>query len=392
MLLAGVLGTAPARAEDEASAPVAAPDAVPPGPAPIAQIAVREGAASPPQITGILPGRFDRAEAIANVGEELSLTLDASHPEGLPLRASALGLPVGAEFSEPLRRLRWTPSAAQRGRHVVRFVVSDGAREASRTWTVLVTDNRPPVFVTEVREISYGQFHQVSLTASDPDDDPLTYAAESLPEGAELDPSGVLSWRPLEEQLGDHRVRVTAFDGTVKATGDFVVLVEPPPREKREADNWESYFLPGAGYALYAPRANDDLGVFHGVSLEVLIGAWIHRNDNRGPSHGRVYVNVEILDSTDHLPVLFVYGMGFSLSLERNPRRTWLIPTYGVDVGGLIQDDIGAKFQSTPYLGLHFYSNRNVFLTGRGGYRLVPTELERLGGWHASFMADFSIW
>jgi hypothetical protein len=230
------------------------------------------------------------------------------------------------------------------------------------------------------------------LLASDADGDPLGYSAQGLPPGATLDAGGTLRWRPLESQLGDHRLRVTASDGSTSTTQDVVLHVEVPSEHARERDNWESYFLPGVGYAFYAPRQESTFGLFHGVALEVLIGAWIHRNENRGPSHGRVYASAEILDSTEDLPVLFSYALGFSLSLERNPQRTWLIPAYGLDVGGIIQDEVGSRFQSTPYVALHFYSHRNVFLTARAGYRLVPTELERLGGWHLGLTGDFSIW
>jgi hypothetical protein len=127
--------------------------------------------------------------------------------------------------------------------------------------------------------------------------------------------------------------------------------------------------------------------------LEFLLAAWIHRNNNRGPSHGRVYVNAEVLQSTrERVSLLFSYAIGFSLSLERNPRRVWLIPNYGLDLGGIIHDGIGGHVQATPYLGLHLYSNPNVFVSARLGYRLVPSELERYGGMHASFGGDFSVW
>jgi hypothetical protein len=124
-----------------------------------------------------------------------------------------------------------------------------------------------------------------------------------------------------------------------------------------------------------------------------LLAAWIHRNDNRGPSHGRVYLNAEVLRSThDDVSLLFSYAAGFSLSLERNPQRTWLVPNYGLDLGGIIHDRIGDHLQATPYVGLHIYSNPNIFVGARFGYRLVPSDLERYGGWHGSLGADFSIW
>ncbi len=222
----------------------------------------------------------------------------------------------------------------------------------------------------------------------------LTYSASGVPRGASFDAStAILSFRPSEQDVGDHVVRVTASDGSLSTTQEFVIHVALASREQHELEEWQSYLLPGAGYALYVPRARQELGAFSGVELELLLGAWIHHNDNRGPSHGRIYLNAELLSSTHaDMPILFGYSLGFSLSLERNPNRAWLIPVYGLDIGGIVQDKIGSPFQSTPYLGMHVYSSPNVFISARGGYRLVPRDLERLGGWHVGLSGDFSVW
>jgi hypothetical protein len=91
-------------------------------------------------------------------------------------------------------------------------------------------------------------------------------------------------------------------------------------------------------------------------------------------------------------PVALGYGLGFSLSLERNPQRRWLIPFYGVDLGGLRQDDAPARFHWTPQVGLHVWSSQNVFVNARAGYRLMPGSLERWSGWYAGLGADVTVW
>lgn len=348
----------------------------------------------PPRIEHILPQRFDRFEISVPVDKPLRLTVEAADPEGMPLRVSLVGAPEGAEFSEALRTLTWTPTARQRGQHVLRFVAFDGEKEASRVMTINVTENHAPTFLGEQpRFINVGDYGSLALTASDPEEDPLTYSASGLPRGATFDKAtAMLTWRPSEADIGDHVVRVTASDGSLQTTSDITIHVAD--RTSQPEDEWESYFLPGLGYSMYRPRL-EHLGTFSGPTLEILLAAWIHRNENRGPSHGRVYANVELLESDrgEDMPLLLSYALGFSLSLERNPRRNFLIPSYGVDFGGMSNDYMGGShFQSTPYVALHLFSNQNVFVNARAGYRIVPSDMERLAGLHASATADFSVW
>ncbi len=144
---------------------------------------------------------------------------------------------------------------------------------------------------------------------------------------------------------------------------------------------------------MYTPRNAAVGDVLHGLTLEIVIAAWINRNDNRGPSHGRVYINAELLDSdVKASPLLFTYSAGMSLSFERNPVRSWLIPFYGLELGGMVHRDMGGLFQTTPHLGVHLFSNPNVFLGVRAGYRLVPTRIDSLAGFHAALTADVTIW
>jgi hypothetical protein len=200
-----------------------------------------------------------------------------------------------------------------------------------------------------------------------------------------------LRWYPTNDDLGTYELLVTATDGQFKVAQTFTVEVSEGPRFTR--DEWTSYLLPGIGYSYYAPRIREQSGTFQGLEIELLFAGWIHRNENRGPSHGRVYLNAELLNSSDpDVPILFTYAFGFSLSLERNPRRNFLIPNYGLDIGHQSHDDLGSRFQATPYAGLHLYSARNFFLSARLGYRLVPSDMERLAGLHAGAAFNFSVW
>src|SRR5262245_29462045 len=162
---------------------------------------------------------------------------------------------------------------------------------------------------------------------------------------------------------------------------------------KKDDQPWETFLMPGAQYSLYLPSARGAYGSFHGFSFELLLGAWIHQNDNRGPSHGRVYLNTDLLWSTaDGVGKLLTYTLGVDLSFERNARREFLIPYYGLDLGGLYIGSIGHVFAINPFVGLHALGTRNVFVNLTAGY-LFPTErLDDLAGWRFKVGVDFSLW
>jgi hypothetical protein len=63
-------------------------------------------------------------------------------------------------------------------------------------------------------------------------------------------------------------------------------------------NNYEVYFMPGLAYSFYQPKLKDDLGYFHGLAIEYLIFAQVHRNDNPGPSDVRVYAKLNLMQSS----------------------------------------------------------------------------------------------
>jgi len=92
------------------------------------------------------------------------------------------------------------------------------------------------------------------------------------------------------------------------------------------------------------------------------------------------------------VPITFVYGAGLSLSIERNPKRRWLLPYYGVEVGGVMREELGHEYQITPHLGVHLVATRNIHVNLKAGYMMVPTKLEQLGGWRFGLGGNFTLW
>jgi hypothetical protein len=56
----------------------------------------------------------------------------------------------------------------------------------------------------------------LTITGTDPENDPLTFSATGLPSGASLTSAGVLSW-PSASPGGDYMINVTASDGLLSS-------------------------------------------------------------------------------------------------------------------------------------------------------------------------------
>lgn len=260
----------------------------------------------------------------------------------------------------------------------------------------------PPVFNSPsyMGEAKTEEIYVFETEARDPEGTPIKYRATSLPAGARLewrlvtyhpcdDPNRPpvsataprIVWTPTRSQFGKHRFEIVASDGVHETTTVHEVVVK---------DDWEAFFLPGASYSVYAPRGAG-AGLYHGPSFELLLGAWIHRNERRGPSHGRVYANVGVLESTAGTDAVSA-ALGFDLSIERNPRRSFLIPYFGLEVGGLFRQTAVSVAAFTPALGLHLYSSRNVMLNLSGGYLFPTARIDELLGYTGRVSIDVALW
>ncbi len=157
--------------------------------------------------------------------------------------------------------------------------------------------------------------------------------------------------------------------------------------------NFESAFVPGVGYTYYQTTAPDSTGVFNGISVEYLIYAKVFQNDKPGPSHVRFYSKLIMLKSDkSDVTDMFSYSLGISMSVEKNPKRTVMVPYFGLEFGGLSQKSWGTTAQFTPTLGCHLVSRRNLFINVQGGYVYPVSNFDILQGWNVSAGVNFALW
>jgi hypothetical protein len=151
--------------------------------------------------------------------------------------------------------------------------------------------------------------------------------------------------------------------------------------------------MPGLSYATYQPRATLDTYGYQGASVEFIVGSWAHRNNRHGPSHGRYYIDLDLLfPLSGRGGNLFAYTAGVDLTLERNPSRRFLLPYYGVELGGVHSAELGNYFIAVPYGGVHLWADRNLWVNVSGGYVFPGRDLDQLSGLWAKAGLDVTFW
>jgi hypothetical protein len=170
-------------------------------------------------------------------GQTLQFTISATDANNDPLTYSASGLPSGAAFNATTRTFSWTPAANQVGSYPnITFRVSDGTLTDSEVISITVTNtNAAPVLAPiGSKSVLATQSLQFTVSATDANNDPLTYSASGLPPGAAFNAStGTFSWTPAANQVGSYPgITFAVSDGEYTIFESVSITVNennPPP-------------------------------------------------------------------------------------------------------------------------------------------------------------------
>jgi outer membrane protein assembly factor BamB/PKD repeat protein len=157
--------------------------------------------------------------------ELLRFTVSATDPDGDMLSFSAQNLPKGASFVKKL--FSWKPGFDQSGVYQVTFKVSDRrGGEDSETIRITVLDvNRAPTLIPiGDKSIKENELLRITITATDPDGDTLSFSAQGLPKGASF-ANRTFSWRPDFDQSGIYHVTFRVSDGKGGEDLDTITIV-----------------------------------------------------------------------------------------------------------------------------------------------------------------------
>lgn len=173
------------------------------------------------------------------VGDILQFTVSAYDPDNDPITYTVSYVPNGASFNTSTRTFTWSPANSQTGTYSLQFTASDGKSQTSQTITINVSSksnsgsntnsaNRSPVWHQVGSQTAFvGQAFQLTVLATDPDNDSLTYSAINRPSGATFDSaSRTLFWTPTSNQTGTHTVTFRADDGRTFSDMSVSILVQ----------------------------------------------------------------------------------------------------------------------------------------------------------------------
>ena len=144
-----------------------------------------------------------------NENSLLEFTISAIDPNGDALSFSASNIPDGAIFDPDTRTFLWTPTFDQAGTYPdVHFEVSDNEGTDQENITIVVnnTNRQPDLDPIGDKTLDENSLFELTINATDPDEDILTYCASNLPDGATFDPdTRTFSWTPAFEQSGTYQ-------------------------------------------------------------------------------------------------------------------------------------------------------------------------------------------
>ena len=169
---------------------------------------------------------------VVTIGEPLSLTVEASDPDGDALTYAVFGnLPKTASFNKDSHTFTWDPSPDEDGALLLlTFVVTDGQLDDRETLQIQATASNvalaPELDPIGDQVAEPGEAFELQINASDPNGDALTYSAEGLPSGASLSAEGLISWQVPSDAAGStHPLTVTVSDGALESSESFAIIV-----------------------------------------------------------------------------------------------------------------------------------------------------------------------
>jgi len=187
---------------------------------------------SPPVISGSPP------RSVA-AGDGYTFTPTASDPDNDTISFSISNRPAWASFNTTTGRLSGTPGNADAGQYGnIVITVTDGElTDSLAAFTIEVTAvNSPPTISgSPPRTVNAGQAYSFTPTASDPDNDTLSFSISNKPAWASFNTTtGTLSGTPDNADAGQYgNIRITVTDGqltdSLAAFTIEVTTVNSPP-------------------------------------------------------------------------------------------------------------------------------------------------------------------
>jgi len=155
---------------------------------------------------------------------------------------------------------------------------------------------------------------------------------------------------------------------------------------------FEKPFVPGLEYQYYKPKISDSVGTYSGIAVEYVLYSKFRSNKDYGPCQLRFYSKLGYLTSSkSNEPSMLNTSLGLTMSFERNPQRTFLVPYFGMESGGFFMSNHNI-FYYMPTAGIQLLATHNIFIGVNGGYVYTNTHFTDWQGMFAQANVDISFW
>ncbi|MCG8313559.1 MAG: putative Ig domain-containing protein [Pseudomonadales bacterium] len=109
--------------------------------------------------------------------------------------------------------IRWNPSFYGDYETTVRLTNGVFSYEYTIPLSARRNENRPPVLTSGFPSILYvNEPFEYQFEYSDPDEDPVTFEVLNKPNNASIDESGLLTWMPTKNEIGDQQIQIVLND------------------------------------------------------------------------------------------------------------------------------------------------------------------------------------
>ena len=159
-------------------------------------------------------------------GSLLEFTVMATDDDNDILIFSSSNLPDDSTFTQIDNNnalFSWQTDFGDVGRYRVTFIVSDNFGGSDSQFVLILVndckqDNQPILDPIGNKQVCATNLIEFTVTATDPNDDILTFTASPLPQGAlftQIDNNNALfSWKPDNDQIGIYTITFEVTDGT----------------------------------------------------------------------------------------------------------------------------------------------------------------------------------
>lgn len=215
--------------------------------------------------TNQLPTIVSSPVTAATLNQAYRYDVRATDPEGQVITYSLPTAPAGMRIDAATGTILWLPQTMPTAPVNVRVLaIDERLGQAEQTFTIRVyeTPNRAPsISSTPALSIALGETWRYTLSASDPDGDPLTYVWTRTPDGTTTN-AAEATWTPGAAQVGEQAFVVEVRDDRGGlARQSFTVFVNDPATNSapRITSTPNPRGVVGSAYA-YAVAAVDDEG------------------------------------------------------------------------------------------------------------------------------------